>query len=978
MELHLGGSCELSCPTCDCRKGGCRPDELQRAITGGGSRLLLRGDAARRPELPALVDRAREEGFGEIVVRTHAQSFGDPEQARRFAASGVDTVLVPLFSHVPQVHDRLAGRPDSLVRTLMGMRALAAAGVAVEVEVPLLPLRLQKLTEVVELAGRAVGELRAVHFFLPRWEVPAGLAPPDWSEGAPALAEALRHCKDKGITTALRSVDGVPLCALRDFPELHTAYRFNPKTRTTKVAGATHLPACDGCAAKGQCPGVARSYERAHAEAGLKPYSRRPNAMYEQRTSPRRVWTDGQRQAARRRSILVLRPTVNCNQDCTFCSANETSGNVWSDPQKMVRSIARAARHGIQRLSFSGGEPTLSRHLPAFIRVASRLGMRDVEIVTNGVLLDSEAKVKTLREAGLTHAFVSMHAHDEPLARILTQKAGDFPRTVKAVRHLIDAGVITVLNHVINARNYRYLTHFVEFVHAQYGSDTMISFAFVTPQYKALEDMEQVPRLSEVMPHLKRAMHRALELDQPFVVGSRQGVPPCFLREFQAWSDLLGIAGESLSEDQPQKIQGEACGECIYRNHCTGLWRPYAARYGTTELEPIRGQALTSALVRFIRSARHPFPWGVPRSFEGVPDILRLKELEQAGPPEIREKIPETAELVGGLVKLGRTRPLRLAMIGSGRRARHLAREALKVPGLSIDAVASPHAPEGLLPEFGHCPRFRTADEAIAEMRPEAVIVAAATHAHHASAKAALLSGSPVLVEKPLARTEEEAEELVRLAADRGLALMPAYNDLFASGLDQVLQPGAGRLSYLRRTTPASPEALRTWSRAGLSELLHHVLAVVGAPMGGGVPTVENAGFHGEARPERIRLQLQYPAGPAEVRLEFATNVDLLSITALRPDGEVEWRRSGRSTTLVHAGQTREVESSGSELERMLTHFRDVVLGRDRPRIDGRQGLELMRAVAACLAALDEAGAPFERQGAPKHVASRMPERLAR
>ena len=53
--------------------------------------------------------------------------------------------------------------------------------------------------------------------------------------------------------------------------------------------------------------------------------------MYEQRTTRRRVWSDEQRQAARKVDLLVLRPTVNCNQDCTFCSANETSGNVWSD-----------------------------------------------------------------------------------------------------------------------------------------------------------------------------------------------------------------------------------------------------------------------------------------------------------------------------------------------------------------------------------------------------------------------------------------------------------------------------------------------------------------------------------------------------------------------------------------------------------------------------------------------------------------------
>ena len=45
----------------------------------------------------------------------------------------------------------------------------------------------------------------------------------------------------------------------------------------------------------------------------------------------------------------MLRPTVNCNQDCTFCSANETSSNVWASREEMLRAIARTARRGIER-----------------------------------------------------------------------------------------------------------------------------------------------------------------------------------------------------------------------------------------------------------------------------------------------------------------------------------------------------------------------------------------------------------------------------------------------------------------------------------------------------------------------------------------------------------------------------------------------------------------------------------------------------
>ena len=83
----------------------------------------------------------------------------------------------------------------------------------------------------------------------------------------------------------------------------------------------------------------------------------------------------------------------------------------------------------------------------------------------------------------------------------------------------------------------------------------MISFAFVTPQYKALEHLAQVPRLADVAPQLQAACWRALALGQPFVIGSRQGVPPCLLGPFAAWSDLLQLAHEARSEDAPQKLK---------------------------------------------------------------------------------------------------------------------------------------------------------------------------------------------------------------------------------------------------------------------------------------------------------------------------------------------------------------------------------------------------------------------------------------
>ncbi|HOX08347.1 MAG TPA: Gfo/Idh/MocA family oxidoreductase [Planctomycetota bacterium] len=55
--------------------------------------------------------------------------------------------------------------------------------------------------------------------------------------------------------------------------------------------------------------------------------------------------------------------------------------------------------------------------------------------------------------------------------------------------------------------------------------------------------------------------------------------------------------------------------------------------------------------------------------------------------------------------------------------------------------------------------------------RPEAAVVAAPTTMHHAVARDLLAAGMHCLVEKPITKTVAEGEELVRLAAERKLAL---------------------------------------------------------------------------------------------------------------------------------------------------------------------------------------------------------------
>ena len=74
-------------------------------------------------------------------------------------------------------------------------------------------------------------------------------------------------------------------------------------------------------------------------------------------------------------------------------------------------------------------------------------------------------------------------------------------------------------------------------------------------------------------------------------------------------------------------------------------------------------------------------------------------------------------------------------------------------------------------------------DELLADDAVEAVVVATPVPTHAELARRALLAGKHVFVEKPMALGAEDAEALVALAEERGLALLPGHLLLYHPGV---------------------------------------------------------------------------------------------------------------------------------------------------------------------------------------------------
>ena len=92
--------------------------------------------------------------------------------------------------------------------------------------------------------------------------------------------------------------------------------------------------------------------------------------------------------------------------------------------------------------------------------------------------------------------------------------------------------------------------------------------------------------------------------------------------------------------------------------------------------------------------------------------------------------------------------------------------------------------------------------DVLADPDVEAVVIATPISTHHALAVAALRAGKHVFVEKPIAASVAEAEELVELAEAAGLTLMVGHTFVYSPPVRKVKQIiDSGDLGEIRFVT---------------------------------------------------------------------------------------------------------------------------------------------------------------------------------
>ena len=139
------------------------------------------------------------------------------------------------------------------------------------------------------------------------------------------------------------------------------------------------------------------------------------------------------------------------------------------------------------------------------------------------------------------------------------------------------------------------------------------------------------------------------------------------------------------------------------------------------------------------------------------------------------------------------TAPLPVGVIGVGALGRHHARHLAAFHGVELVGVydLDPGRAEAVASETG-TRAFAELDELLRRVR--AVTIAVPTPAHAAVGLRALEAGVPVLMEKPLAASLDEADRLVAAAAARGLQLQVGHIERF----NRAIRAASGHFGDIR------------------------------------------------------------------------------------------------------------------------------------------------------------------------------------
>jgi len=292
-----------------------------------------------------------------------------------------------------------------------------------------------------------------------------------------------------------------------------------------------------------------------------------------------------------------LRMGTRCNLNCVYCMIGHEDRYL-RPVNDILENLKFAREQNIEKVSFTGGEPTLHPDLLKMVAASRAMGYRQATLVTNGVILSYPGRMERLIQAGITAVGISFDTPDRQTAEAMW-RSPVFDRVVQGMQSLADHPRIPLGSiAVITSMNYRQLPALSRFfVDLKRSMKNLFvpTLDFVMPEENAwLHRGDVVPRLTEVAPYVREALEYAHANGLPLTF---RGLPPCLLPGlekygFDRYMTIFrlvrapdGSVYDKASLDM-MRTKMPDCRDCHLNRECTGVSRSYANLFGLGELEP--------------------------------------------------------------------------------------------------------------------------------------------------------------------------------------------------------------------------------------------------------------------------------------------------------------------------------------------------------------------------------------------------------
>lgn len=307
-------------------------------------------------------------------------------------------------------------------------------------------------------------------------------------------------------------------------------------------------------------------------------------------------------------------------------------------------------------------------------------------------------------------------------------------------------------------------------------------------------------------------------------------------------------------------------------------------------------------------------------------------------------------------------RPVKVGVIGIGNMGWHHARVLSLLKDADLVGVADPDGDRGALAveQFG-CRWFADYSTMLSEV--EAVCIAVPTLLHHPVGLACLEAGLHVLIEKPIAASQDEATALISAANDAGRLLQVGHIERFNPAFRELTKVVANEEVVVLEGRRHSPHADRANDVSVVLDLMIHdidlMLELAQAPV---VRLAAAGGRSADGPIDYVNATLGFENGVVasltaskmshrKIRSLSAhcrsslVETDFLNHTLHIHRRAHEWYSADHGELLYrNDGFIEEVSTTSIEpLYAELEHFLQCVRGRETPAVDGLQASRALR-----------------------------------